>query len=46
MALIKSVKGKEPVSGKNIYLAENDTVVGEVTIGNDCSVWFSVVRAI
>ena len=46
MALIKSVKGKEPIFGKNIYLAENATVVGEVNIGDDCSIWFSaVVRA-
>ena len=46
MALIKSVKGREPIFGKNIYLAENATVVGEVNIGDDCSIWFSaVVRA-
>jgi carbonic anhydrase/acetyltransferase-like protein (isoleucine patch superfamily) len=43
MALIKSVKGKSPVFGDNIYLAENATVVGEVEMGNDCSVWFSAV---
>jgi len=43
MALIKSVKGKSPVFGKNVYLAENATVVGGVTMGDDCSVWFSAV---
>ena len=43
MALIKSIKGKSPVFGKNIYLAENATVVGGVTMGDDCSVWFSAV---
>ena len=43
MALIKSVKGKSPVFGENVYLAENATVVGEVTMGNDCSIWFSAV---
>ncbi len=43
MALIKSVKGKNPVFGKNVYLAENATVVGEVTMGDNCSVWFSAV---
>ena len=45
MALIKSVKGKSPIFGKDIYLAENATIVGEVEMGENCSVWFnSVVR--
>ncbi len=43
MALIKSVKGKSPIFGKNIYLADNATIVGEVKFGDDCSVWFSAV---
>jgi len=43
MALIKSVKGKSPVFGKHVYLAENATVIGEVTMGDNCSVWFSAV---
>jgi carbonic anhydrase/acetyltransferase-like protein (isoleucine patch superfamily) len=43
MALLKSVKGKSPIFGANIYLAENATVVGDVEMGSDCSVWFSAV---
>ncbi|MCU0392830.1 MAG: gamma carbonic anhydrase family protein [Thermoflexibacter sp.] len=43
MALIKSVNGISPVFGENCYLAENATVVGEVIMGNDCSVWFNAV---
>lgn len=43
MAIIKSVQGKHPIMGKNCYLAENATVVGEVTMGDDCSVWFNAV---
>ena len=43
MALIKSVKGISPIFGANIYLAENATVVGDVKMGSDCSVWFSAV---
>ena len=43
MALIKPVKGITPVFGRNCYLAENSTVVGEVIMGNDCSVWFNAV---
>jgi len=43
MALIKSVKGNSPIFGANVYLAENATVVGDVKMGSDCSVWFSAV---
>ena len=43
MALIKSVKGKSPIFEANVYLAENATVVGDVKMGSDCSVWFSAV---
>ena len=43
MALIKSVKGNSPIFGANVYLAENATVVGDVEMGSDCSVWFSAV---
>lgn len=43
MALIKPVKGISPVFGNNIYLAENATVVGEVIMGDDCTVWFNAV---
>ncbi|MCC6384067.1 MAG: gamma carbonic anhydrase family protein [Bacteroidia bacterium] len=45
MALIKAVRGIHPVIGENCYLAENATLVGEVVMGDNCSVWFnSVVR--
>ncbi len=43
MALIKSVKGKSPIFGNDIYLAENATIVGEVEMGDNCSIWFSAV---
>ena len=43
MALIKSVRGYTPIIGKNCYMAENATIVGEVIIGNDCSIWFNAV---
>ena len=45
MALIKSVRGFTPVFGKDCYLAENSTIVGDVIIGDNCSFWFnSVIR--
>jgi carbonic anhydrase/acetyltransferase-like protein (isoleucine patch superfamily) len=43
MALIKSVRGFTPVFGKNCYLAENATVIGDVVVGDDCSIWFNTV---
>ena len=43
MALIKSVRGFEPKFGNNCYLAENATIVGDVTMGDDCSIWFNAV---
>jgi len=43
MALIKSCRGKNPNFGKNCWFAENATIVGDVTMGDDCSVWFSAV---
>ncbi len=43
MALIKSVRGFTPEIGNNCYLAENATVVGDVVIGEGCSLWFNAV---
>ena len=45
MALIKPVKGTHPKFGNDCYLAENSTIVGDVVMGDQCSIWFnSVVR--
>lgn len=43
MALIRPVNGISPQFGKNCYLAENATVVGDVVMGDECSVWFQAV---
>ena len=43
MALIKSILGKTPKFGSNCFLTENATIVGDVVLGNDCSVWFNAV---
>ena len=43
MALIKSVRGFTPEIGENCFLADNATIIGDVKIGNDCSIWFSTV---
>jgi len=43
MALIKKVKGVLPQWGNNCFIADNATIVGDVVMGNDCSVWFQTV---
>jgi carbonic anhydrase/acetyltransferase-like protein (isoleucine patch superfamily) len=41
--MVKSVNGHSPVFGTDCYIAENATVVGEVIMGDHCSVWFNAV---
>lgn len=43
MALIRSVRGFEPSIPASCYLADNATVVGDVIMGGNCSVWFNAV---
>ena len=43
MPIIKSVRGKHPEIPSDCYIAENATIVGEVTMGEQCSVWFNAV---
>jgi len=43
MALIKSVKGITPQFGKNCFIADNATIVGDVICGDNCSFWFNAV---
>ncbi len=41
--IIKTINGKTPQLGEDCYIAENATVVGEVTMGDQCSIWFNAV---
>ena len=43
MAIIKSVRGFTPVIGKDCFLADNAAIIGDVVMGDECSVWFSTV---
>jgi carbonic anhydrase/acetyltransferase-like protein (isoleucine patch superfamily) len=43
MALILPVNGKEPQWGDDCWFAPNSTIVGEVVMGHQCSVWFNAV---
>ncbi|PIA81692.1 gamma carbonic anhydrase family protein [Gaetbulibacter sp. 4G1] len=43
MPIIKPVNGKSPQVPDDCYVAENATIVGDVLMGSQCSVWFSAV---
>ena len=43
MAIIKELKGDRPVIGERAFLAETATIIGTVTMGDDCSVWYGAV---
>jgi len=43
MALLLEVNGKNPAFGDSCWLAPNSTVVGDVIMGDNCTVWFNAV---
>ncbi|NQU54699.1 MAG: gamma carbonic anhydrase family protein [Bacteroidetes bacterium] len=43
MALIKTLKGITPKIGNDCFLAETATLIGEVEIGDNCSIWYNAV---
>ncbi len=43
MPIIKSIKGKLPQIPQDCFVAENATIVGDVQLGKQCSVWFNAV---
>ncbi|RIJ47879.1 gamma carbonic anhydrase family protein [Maribellus luteus] len=43
MAFIKELKGKNPKFGKDCFLAETAAIIGDVEIGDNCSVWYNAV---
>ncbi|OMP31391.1 gamma carbonic anhydrase family protein [Mangrovimonas sp. DI 80] len=43
MPVIKPVNGKFPQIPEDCFVAENATIVGEVSMGSQCSVWFNAV---
>ena len=43
MALIRPVNGKHPAIDESCWIAENATIVGDVIMGPNCSVWFQAV---
>jgi len=43
MALFKTVRGFTPQYGNDCYFADNATIIGDVIMGDECSVWFQAV---
>jgi carbonic anhydrase/acetyltransferase-like protein (isoleucine patch superfamily) len=41
--VIKEVNGKYPQIPEDCFVAENATIVGDVVLGSQCSVWFNAV---
>lgn len=43
MAIIRKLNGIAPQIGKNCFIAENAAIIGDVVIGDDCSIWYGAV---
>ena len=43
MALIIPLRGFTPVIGRDCFLAPNASIIGDVTMGDECSIWFNTV---
>lgn len=43
MAIIRKLNGHTPKFGANCFLADNSAIIGEVEMGDNCSIWFGAV---
>ena len=43
MAIIRPLNGIAPKIGRNCFIAENAAIIGDVEIGDDCSIWYGAV---
>lgn len=41
--IIKTLNGKTPIVGANAFVADNAALIGDVTIGENCSIWYGAV---
>ncbi len=41
--IIKELRGKKPRFGKDCFLAENSAIIGDVQMGDQCSIWYNAV---
>ena len=40
---IKTLLGKTPVIGKNCFIAETAVLIGDITLGDNCSIWYGAI---
>ncbi len=43
MPLIKTLLGKTPSFGEDCFIAETATIIGDVQMGDECSIWYNAV---
>ena len=43
MAIIRELNGVTPIVGERTFLAETATLIGSVSMGEDCSIWYGAV---
>ncbi len=43
MALIRPLLDKHPVIPEDCFIAETAVIIGDVVMGNECSIWYSAV---
>ncbi len=43
MALVRELKGIKPIFGENCFLAETSVIIGDVVMGDGCSIWYNAV---
>ena len=41
--IIKELNGNKPKFGKDCFIAENAVIIGEVEMGDQCSIWYNAV---
>ena len=43
MAIVRELNGVKPQIGHRCFLAENAAIIGDVKMGDDCSIWYGAV---
>jgi carbonic anhydrase/acetyltransferase-like protein (isoleucine patch superfamily) len=41
--IVRPYDGRSPRLGESVFVAENATLIGDVELGNDCSIWYGAV---
>jgi Carbonic anhydrases/acetyltransferases, isoleucine patch superfamily len=41
--ILRPYAGKAPLLGKRVFVAENATLIGDIVLGDDCSIWYGAV---